>query len=526
LEDPPDPAPERPAPSVGASRVVPSCAWGGADDRDAASDRSQPVTLRARLVLALLAVFSVGMVVYGVASYQAFARSELARLDAQVQASLPVAERELFGSIGGAPAGQRGGRGGAGPQVVVAPGTYAELRDVDDTTVGAVQVADDRIRPDLTGVDVEALARSGATTTVASAEGDERWRVAVSAPAPGWRVVIAVPMTAVEQALARLLAIEVVAGLALLLALAVGSWLVLRSGLRPLERMAAAAGTITAGSLDQRVPVPATDTEVRQLATALNGMLEDLEVAFHEREATEARLRRFLSDASHELRTPLTSIQGYAELFRLGRDDDRVDLELLARRIEAESGRMRQLVEDLLALARLDEVSQPVREPVDLAVLAADACSDAAVLDGDRHITLDAPQPVPVAGDPDHLRRAIGNLVTNALRHTPSGTPVTVRATIRDGRGAVEVRDRGPGLSEEALARAFDRFWRADPSRGGDGTGLGLAIVHAVATEHGGRATAANAPGGGARFTIEVPSAAAPPRGSDRASGQEGAVVH
>jgi two-component system, OmpR family, sensor kinase len=482
------------------------------------------VTLRVRLVVALLAVFSVGMVVYGVASYQAFARSELARLDAQVQASLPVAERELFGSIG-VLTGQSSGQGGS-PQVVVAPGTYAELRDVDGTTVGAVQVADDRTRPDLGAVDVEGLAASGVKTTVASADGGERWRVAASAPAPGWRVVIAVPMTAVEQALARLLAIGVVAGLALLAALAVGSWLVLRSGLRPLERMAAAAGTITAGSLDQRVPVPATDTEVRQLATALNGMLEDLEVAFHEREATEAKLRRFLSDASHELRTPLTSIQGYAELFRLGRDDDRVDLDLLARRIEGESARMRQLVEDLLALARLDEVGELVREPVDLAVLAADACSDAAVVDGGRRITLDAPQPVPVAGDPDHLRRAIGNLVTNALRHTPAGTPVTVRAVVRAGRGAVEVRDRGPGLPAEALPRVFDRFWRADPSRSGDGTGLGLAIVHAVATEHGGRATAENAPGGGARFTIELPTAVAPSTVTERSSGEEDVVAH
>jgi two-component system, OmpR family, sensor kinase len=478
------------------------------------------VTLRARLVVALLAVFSVGMVVYGVASYQAFARSELARLDAQVRASLPVAERELFGSIGGF-TGQGRGRGGAGPQVVVAPGTYAELREVDGTTVGAVQVADDRTRPDLATVDVEVLAATGATTTVAAADGDERWRVAASAPAPGWRVVIAVPMTSVEQALARLLAIEVVAGLALLAALAVGSWLVLRAGLRPLERMAAAAGSITAGSLDQRVPVPATDTEVRQLATALNGMLQDLEGAFREREATEAKLRRFLSDASHELRTPLTSIQGYAELFRLGRDDDRVDLDLLACRIEGESARMRQLVEDLLALARLDEVAEPVREPVDLAVLAADACSDAAVLDAERRITFDAPSPVPVTGDRDHLRRAIGNLVTNALLHTPAGTPVTVRATARDGRGTVEVRDRGPGLPEDALPRVFDRFWRADPSRSGEGTGLGLAIVHAVATEHGGRATAANAPGGGARFTIELPTALTPSGAPAPSSGEE-----
>ncbi|MCU1502548.1 MAG: hypothetical protein JWM12_1902, partial [Ilumatobacteraceae bacterium] len=142
----------------------------------------------------------------------------------------------------------------------------------------------------------------------------------------------------------------------------------------------------------------------------------------------------------------------------------------------------------------------------DLAVLAADACTDAAAVDPTRRITLEAPQPVVVAGDTDHLRQAIANLVTNAMRHTPAGTPVEVSAGLSGGRAVIRVRDHGGGLSEEALAHVFDRFWRADGARSaGGGVGLGLSIVAAIAEEHQGRACAANASGGGAVFTLDLP---------------------
>jgi two-component system, OmpR family, sensor kinase len=457
------------------------------------------VTLRARLVLGLLALFAVGLGVYGVASYRAFASSELSRLDEQVVRTLPVVQDELVGHHG-MPAGT-GPRGRGGARVVIAPGTYAELRSADGRVLDAVQVTDASGQPDLAELELQ----DGRLVTVPATDGEVAWRAAARELPDGRRIVVAVPMTALEQALARLVAIQLVAGAALLTVLGLGAWLVLRSGLRPLERIAATAGSITAGSLQRRVPEPTADTEVRQLATAINRMLEDLETAFREREATEARLRRFLSDASHELRTPLTSIQGYAELFRLGPDREHVDLAVIMRRIEDESGRMRELVEDLLVLARLDEADVVAREPVDLAVLAADACSDAVAAQPDRPITLDAPAPVPLQGDPRQLRQAIGNLVTNALLHTPAGTPVTVAAHRDAGGARVEVRDAGPGLGEEAREHVFDRFWQADPARSGAGTGLGLAIVRAVANGHGGDVTADDAPGGGAVFTLRVP---------------------
>jgi two-component system, OmpR family, sensor kinase len=461
------------------------------------------VTLRARLVLGLLALFAVGLAVYGVSSYRAFASSELARLDEQVVTALPAIQDQLAGGAAGPGLGPRH-RGSA--RVVVAPGTYAELRSPDGAVLDAVQVADASIRPDLAAVELV----DGRFTTVPSVEGDVAWRVLVRQLPVGLAVIVAVPMTALEQALDRLVAIQLVAGAALLTALGLGAWLVLRSGLRPLEQMAAAASSITAGSLERRVPTATADTEVRQLAIALNTMLDDLEGAFHEREATEAKLRRFLSDASHELRTPLTSIQGYAELFRLGPDSEHVDLDVIMRRIEEESGRMRRLVEDLLVLARLDEADVGERGPVDLAVLAADACSDAVAAQPERPIELDAPAPVHVDGDAGHLRRAVGNLVTNALTHTPPGTPVTVAARAVDGTARIEVRDRGPGLGPEGRDHAFDRFWQADPSRSSSGSGLGLAIVRAVVAEHGGEVTADDAVGGGAVFTLRLPLAPTP----------------
>jgi two-component system OmpR family sensor kinase len=166
---------------------------------------------------------------------------------------------------------------------------------------------------------------------------------------------------------------------------------------------------------------------------------------------------------------------------------------------------MKVLVEDLLLLARLDETRSTERAPVDLAVLAADACSDAVAIAPDRAVTLEAPEPVVLAGDQAHLRQAVANLVTNALRHTPAGTPLEVNARLDDGCALVSVRDHGPGLNGEALDHVFDRFWQADAARAGTSAGLGLAIVSGIAAEHGGTATAANAPGGGAVFTIRLP---------------------
>ena len=300
--------------------------------------------------------------------------------------------------------------------------------------------------------------------------------------------------------------IEVAVSLALLVILSVGSWLILRRGLHPLEQMATTAGAITAGDLTQRVSPSGGPTEVGQLGLALNTMLDDIEEAFHERDVTEQRLRQFLADASHELRTPITSIQGFAELFRVGADHAQVDLPTILRRIEEESARMRVLVEDLLLLARLDETREVEAEPVDLAVLAADACSDAVAADRDRPVTLDAPEPVVVRGDEAHLRQAIANLVSNALqphagRHRDRGAGPPRR---RRGRG-----DRPRPRTGPRPGRARPRLRPVLAGRHGPGRARAPAwawpIVAGIAAEHGGTVDAANAPDGGAVFTLRLP---------------------
>jgi two-component system OmpR family sensor kinase len=474
--------------------------------------RSPRMTLRLRLVLALAALVVVGLAVFGVATYTLYSRAERQRLDDQLTASIPLVRGSLYDKAGlqgdyGPHDGDDGNapQGRPKPPTVVPPSTYAELRDASGTELSSIQLVDSTDQPDL-AADLTPPATGTSMFTTGSASGSGEWRVAVTASGTGDgnTVIVAIPLNEVTSSLRRLVYIEAGSAAVLLALLAVGAWLILRRGLRPLEQMATTARTITAGDLSHRVAPSEPRTEVGQLGLALNTMLGEIEEAFQEREATEQRLRQFLSDASHELRTPLTSIQGFAELFRLDAARDRVDLAVILRRIEEEAARMKILVDDLLLLARLDETRPVQRAPVDLAVLAADACSDAIAIDPNRRVVLDAPEAVVVSGDGDHLRQAITNLVGNALRHTPPGTAIEVTAR-RDGADAVVVvRDHGPGLGAETLAHAFDRFWQADHARTGTGTGLGLSIVAGIVHEHGGSVAAANGAGGGAEFTIRL----------------------
>jgi two-component system OmpR family sensor kinase len=478
------------------------------------------MTLRLRLVLALVLLTLLGLGIFGWATYTLYARAEYARLEDQMRdgaRALRGPIREAAG-VGDDDFGPRGGRGGPDDRPGDLPfETYGELRDGAGRVVGpAMSRPASAPRPALPDR-IPAPGPEGVYFQTGSVDGSDRWLVHVTpdedhGAATGQLIVLAVPLAGVQESLSHLVLIETVAGATLLAVLAGGSWIILRHGLRPLEHMATSARSITAGDLSQRVEPAEDHTEVGQLGLALNTMLTEIEEAFREREATERKLRQFLADASHELRTPLTSIQGFAELFRVAGAGDGaqpVDLPVVLRRIEEESARMKGLVEDLLLLARLDETRPLERVPVDLAVIAADACSDAVAQAPDRPVSLDAPAPVVVLGDPDHLRQAVANLVTNALRHTPAGTPVEVRAAVGEGRATVEVRDHGPGLDDEARAHVFDRFWQADRARVGAGAGLGLAIVAGIAAEHGGEASVENVEPHGARFRLTIPLTAA-----------------
>jgi two-component system OmpR family sensor kinase len=283
---------------------------------------------------------------------------------------------------------------------------------------------------------------------------------------------------------------------------------VIHLGVRPIKSMTATATAIAGGELSHRVPDVAPGTEAGELGTALNSMLGRIEDAFDERSRSEERLRRFVADASHELRTPVTTIRGYAELYRSGGLVAAEELDEALRRTEQEAVRMGRLVEDLLALTRLDQGRPLAAEPVDLAAVASDAGRDARAVAPDRVITIDTAGPLVVSGDDDRLRQVVANVVGNALVHTEPGSPIEIRAeAVPGGRARLEVVDHGAGMPPEVAARAFERFFRADPSRSRHrgGTGLGLAIVEAAVGAHGGSVELDSAPGRGTTVRIELP---------------------
>ncbi|AHI01688.1 HAMP domain-containing sensor histidine kinase [Kutzneria viridogrisea] len=354
-----------------------------------------------------------------------------------------------------------------------------------------------------------------------------RWRIALT-QVGSTELIVGTDQGDLDQAVNDLRINSLLISIGALLLVAGLGYALVRGSLRPLEEVESTAEVIATGELSRRVPVRRPGSEVGRLANALNVMLERIEDAFVARKNSEAaakrsesKMRQFVADASHELRTPLTSIRGYAELYRQGAATSPTEVAEVLRRIEDQAARMGLLVEDLLLLARLDQQRPLEQRHVDLAVIAVDAVHDARVLDPDRRIGLqletssgadeDSGAELAVLGDEARLRQVVGNLVSNALTHTPAGTPVDVRLRRQGVNGerlaVLEVADQGPGLSAEQTDRVFERFYRADAarSRQNGGTGLGLAIVSALVAAHGGRVELDTEPGNGATFRVLLP---------------------
>jgi signal transduction histidine kinase len=310
---------------------------------------------------------------------------------------------------------------------------------------------------------------------------------------------------------------ETVARLRLFLGAGVlgGTLLALLAGLtvadramRPIKSLTALARQITSTrDPSKRIPVPATDDEVGELARTMDGMLQALDEARSEREQSLERQREFVADASHELRTPLTSIQANLELILAeggGSEDDRhaVGSALSSTR------RMSGLVSDLLLLARADAGRRAARTEIDLAQIAEGALEEVQPLAGERRMESHLEGPLEMTGSPDELHRLVRNLLENAVRHTPEKTTVELTAR-RDGDEALlEVLDDGPGIPAGIEEQVFERFVRGDgpaDTISGGGSGLGLAIVRAVARSHGGSVDAGKSVYGGARFSVRLP---------------------
>src|SRR5579872_5899330 len=407
-----------------------------------------------------------------------------------------------------------------------------------------------------------AIANSGKLVTVQARSGSDTWRV-IAEPITylvptsnggtqqvNGTLVVGADLGNINGTIGGLAVTVLIIGLIVVCILAGAIVLVVRASLRPLVDIEATAGEIAAGHLNRRVPERDPRTEIGSLGRSLNTMLSQIETAFHAQEASEAaahhseeRMRRFIADASHELRTPVTAIRGFAEYYRQrgglvrhwDRDQDAADsvvaapaeagltprdLDRIMIRVEKEAARMGLLVEDLLLLARLDKQRPLVRQPVDLLSLAADAVGDARLLAPARTIDLSV-QPGAaflVIGDEARLRQVIGNLMSNALTHTPDGTPIEVSissGTLDPQAGdytpaaILDVTDQGPGMTQEQARRVFERFYRADQARtrATGGSGLGLAIVRALVVAQGGVASVRTAEGQGATFRIALPLA-------------------
>ncbi|ADI03965.1 two component system sensor kinase PhoR [Streptomyces bingchenggensis BCW-1] len=387
----------------------------------------------------------------------------------------------------------------------------------------------------------------GRPATVPAVSGDGHWRIEKKAAPDHTSYVVALPLDTFDGATSKLLWLNAIVLAATLTGLIALSRWVVRIGLLPLTRMERSAQDITVSDLSLRLPDTDPRTETGRLGTVLNTMLDRLEQALRERESSEARLRRFVADAGHELRTPLTSIQGFAELALRHEGRSSAERREADRLIVQNAERISLLVDDLLLLAKLDKEPDYRSERVDLLSVAADSVSAAAHQSHGHPIRLGALGAGTVAGkdedeeelelaettgDPHRLRQVVGNLLSNALTHTPPGTRVDVRVgtgragptsggTDRPGRtspspplraGAricvLEVADQGPGLSPEAAERVFERFYRVDPSRSHDhgGSGLGLAIASAIAQGHGGRLELETAMGRGSVFRLVLPA--------------------
>jgi two-component system OmpR family sensor kinase len=451
-------------------------------------------SLTSRLVITAVALVIAVSVLIGVAATLAIDN----RLTAQVDDQLTESVRRL----GFAPPGSNAGLAGNsrpgtlvaafyddgstpfGQQSGIGPQSETELSDGAFSALEKVK-SDDKIHD----VDVPGIGEFRAQAVDGRIDGK-----------PG-TIVIALPTDDVDDAVHTLVAYEAaLIALGALLA-AGGGLLLVRRTLRPLTEVAATARSVAAlplaeGSVDlsERVPEHLTDeaTEVGRVGAALNTLLAHVETSLEARHESEQQVRQFVADASHELRTPLATIAGYAELARRRPDDDNVRNAL--DKVEEESARMTSLVEDLLLLARLDAGRPLEREPVDLTRLLVEAVSDARVLGTDHQWRLDLPEePVEVTGDEQRLHQVVTNLLTNARKHTPAGTTVTVTAR-PDG---FDVHDDGPGFPSDFVDHAFERFARVDQSRQrAGGAGLGLSLVEAIVRSHGGTVSLTSAPGG------------------------------
>ncbi|NYD47326.1 two-component system OmpR family sensor kinase [Actinomadura luteofluorescens] len=473
-------------------------------------------SLRVKMIAGMLVLVTLGMLVMSAAGASVLRQYLVGRADDQLRGSVGRAIDQVVPQLQS---------GQTRITVRIPSEMYGQVRTTDGRSLGQNPAWSESGHPRLPA-DLNKHVDRPFTVT---GTGGSTWRI-LAEPIPGGAVIVlAFSLEEIDRTVQRLVVIDAIVGLAVLAVLAVVGVGVVRASLRPLAAVEETAGAIAAGDLSRRVPEADPGTEMGRLGRSLNTMLGQIEAAFGARAESEAaarrseetalrseeRMRRFVADASHELRTPLTAIRGFAEFYRQGAARSPAELDRLIGRIEETASRMGLLVEDLLLLARLDRQRPIERRPVDLLAVAADSVQEARVLAPERTIdlTVEGGLAYQVRGDEPRLRQVLGNLLANAITHTPEGTPVEVRlspGTLRDEPAAVvAVADQGPGLAPDQVERVFERFYRSDEGRSRDdgGAGLGLAIVAALVAAHEGVVRADSTPGEGATFSVVLPLA-------------------
>jgi two-component system OmpR family sensor kinase len=432
--------------------------------------------------------------------------------------------------------------------------------------------AQNQSRPVLQGLSLSVLQNHDTKFTVPDTRHVTQWRMLASLPdsVDQVTVLVGISLDDTNGLIARYAAAFLFFALTVVLLGGALTRLLVTSTFTPLLEVEQTAARFAAGDFSQRLGGNAPNTEVGRLSTSLNTMLSRIDSAFSDRARTIDQMRRFVGDASHELRTPLVSVRGYAELYRMGAISTPDEVAQAMERIEKEAIRMGELVEDLLELARIDEAKPLKLAPVDLLPLAHDAALDAMAYAPDRRVTVvltdpireerapvvtvasgptarsatlatgpikfagatlawlrrrprptrelsvetlveteAAPMGATVLAEENKIRQVITNLMGNALRFTPAGSPIEIAITVDEpGDSAIlSVIDHGDGIPEQIRDKIFQRFWRADNSRNRDtgGTGLGLAIVASLVASHRGSVDVVETPGGGSTFRVRLP---------------------